>query len=206
MVPWHMQVKYLPKAAASTEEVKKTKKKKKKKHAKKSKLTNNNEDSIGNASFDLPDSNVHTLLPTATDHMLLPNETDHTPSPVEADKTPLPDVAKHIPLPADSIEHSAHDDGSYTVHTPPISVNIHSTVSEQEVTVNHIHPPCDDDHIKKKPSSSNSKEFQTFYRYYHVFCEGELRRLCTNINNVAVKDTWYDHENWCVLFEKRLQH
>ena len=41
-----------------------------------------------------------------------------------------------------------------------------------------------------------------YHRYYHVFQEGELRKLCGRLENVTVRDSYYEKGNWCVLLEK----
>ncbi len=48
-----------------------------------------------------------------------------------------------------------------------------------------------------------SDERKTFLRYYHVFEEGELQRLCEEIGDIDVVETYYDQGNWCVIFEKK---
>lgn len=45
--------------------------------------------------------------------------------------------------------------------------------------------------------------YRTFQRYYHVFCCGELPKLFSQVEGVCVLDEFYDHENWCVLAERR---
>ncbi|XP_038625227.1 probable tRNA methyltransferase 9B [Tachyglossus aculeatus] len=43
-----------------------------------------------------------------------------------------------------------------------------------------------------------------FMRYYHVFREGELRRLLEeNVADLRVLSSGHDHGNWCVVAEKR---
>ncbi|KAM6448124.1 tRNA (carboxymethyluridine(34)-5-O)-methyltransferase ALKBH8 isoform 3-T3 [Liasis olivaceus] len=42
-----------------------------------------------------------------------------------------------------------------------------------------------------------------FHRYYHVFCEGELERLCKQLDCVKVQESYYDQGNWCVVLEKQ---
>ena len=59
----------------------------------------------------------------------------------------------------------------------------------------------DTDHTPSCPQQLDG--FQTYYRYYHVFREGELVQLCDSLAGVCVIDSWYDHENWCVLLEKK---
>ena len=43
----------------------------------------------------------------------------------------------------------------------------------------------------------------TFKRFYHVFCEGELVELIEkNIECLDIISAYYDHANWCVVAEK----
>lgn len=46
------------------------------------------------------------------------------------------------------------------------------------------------------------KSGECFLRYYHVFREGELVKLCTEISTVLIKNVYYDQGNWCVILEK----
>ncbi|KAJ4701251.1 alkylated DNA repair protein alkB-like 8-like [Melia azedarach] len=41
-----------------------------------------------------------------------------------------------------------------------------------------------------------------YNRYYHVFSEGELERLVSDIDNAVVVDRFYDKSNWCIILEK----
>ena len=45
--------------------------------------------------------------------------------------------------------------------------------------------------------------YRTFQRYYHVFCRGELTNLFSRVEGACVLEEFYDHENWCVLAERR---
>lgn len=45
-------------------------------------------------------------------------------------------------------------------------------------------------------------EEQTFLRYYHVFEQNELKRLCETVSGVTVLREYYDQGNWCVEFIK----
>ncbi|XP_039282527.1 alkylated DNA repair protein alkB homolog 8-like [Nilaparvata lugens] len=47
---------------------------------------------------------------------------------------------------------------------------------------------------------TNKKE--TFFRYYHVFKEGELEELCSFVPEIKVEKVYYDQGNWCVVFVK----
>ena len=44
---------------------------------------------------------------------------------------------------------------------------------------------------------------ERLFRYYHVFVEGELPRLCSQVPGIAITDHYYDEGNWCVVIEKR---
>ncbi|XP_061684308.1 alkylated DNA repair protein alkB homolog 8 [Syngnathoides biaculeatus] len=41
-----------------------------------------------------------------------------------------------------------------------------------------------------------------FHRYYHVFQQGELERLCVQVEGVKVRSSYHDQGNWCVILEK----
>lgn len=43
---------------------------------------------------------------------------------------------------------------------------------------------------------------QVFLRYYHVFEESELERLCKGLPNVEVERSYYDQGNHCVILKK----
>uniref|UniRef100_A0A182N2V9 Fe2OG dioxygenase domain-containing protein n=1 Tax=Anopheles dirus TaxID=7168 RepID=A0A182N2V9_9DIPT len=53
-----------------------------------------------------------------------------------------------------------------------------------------------------KLRSSDSAEKATFLRYYHVFEEHELDRLCLVSGQLEVVESYYDQGNWCVVLEK----
>lgn len=39
-------------------------------------------------------------------------------------------------------------------------------------------------------------------RYYHVYREGELENDVNNITALRLVESYYDHQNWCVIVEK----
>ena len=47
-----------------------------------------------------------------------------------------------------------------------------------------------------------SHEVPTFYRYYHVFNEGELEHLCNSVKGAEVIQSYYDQGNWCVTLQR----
>ena len=42
-----------------------------------------------------------------------------------------------------------------------------------------------------------------FHRYYHVFQDGELVELCSQLSDVTVEKQYYDKGNWCVILRKK---
>uniref|UniRef100_H2Y735 Fe2OG dioxygenase domain-containing protein n=1 Tax=Ciona savignyi TaxID=51511 RepID=H2Y735_CIOSA len=54
---------------------------------------------------------------------------------------------------------------------------------------------------KSRNFKSNGDE-STYYRYYHVFKEGELEDLCRSIAGCEVLHSYHDNGNWCVVISK----
>lgn len=54
---------------------------------------------------------------------------------------------------------------------------------------------------KLKPELANNDE-NLFLRFYHVFEEGELQRLCSQLDYIKIVKYYYDQGNWCCIFEK----
>lgn len=55
---------------------------------------------------------------------------------------------------------------------------------------------------EKKVIGDDEKN-STFLRYYHVFEEGELEKLCKKVENLSFVESYYDQGNWCIIFEKK---
>ncbi|XP_065344849.1 alkylated DNA repair protein alkB homolog 8 [Cloeon dipterum] len=56
-----------------------------------------------------------------------------------------------------------------------------------------------------KNSGLDSRESEeVYFRYYHMFEEGELELLCNRLNNASVERSYYDQGNWCVVLKKVL--
>ena len=52
-------------------------------------------------------------------------------------------------------------------------------------------------------ASDTGDNNDTFKRFYHVFCEGELVELIEkNVECLDIVSAYYDHANWCVVAEK----
>ena len=49
------------------------------------------------------------------------------------------------------------------------------------------------------------KNAVVYKRYYHLFVYKELESLLEEIEGVKIQDSFYDRDNWCVIFEKSVQ-
>lgn len=57
--------------------------------------------------------------------------------------------------------------------------------------------------LKKNQQKYEAKNTEkTFLRYYHVFGEAELVKICLKVPNLSVEKTYYDEGNHCVIFKK----
>ncbi|KAL8617113.1 hypothetical protein ACOMHN_014283 [Nucella lapillus] len=50
--------------------------------------------------------------------------------------------------------------------------------------------------------SAGCQKGQTFQRFYHVFQQGELDALCSEVEACVIKRSYYDQGNWCVVLQK----
>ena len=56
---------------------------------------------------------------------------------------------------------------------------------------------------KKVDSASPiEKQDKVVHRFYHVFQEGELEKLCLAVTGVQLIKRYYDKGNWCVIIQK----
>lgn len=51
-----------------------------------------------------------------------------------------------------------------------------------------------------------TKQSTIYHRYYHVFKQGELEKLVAQVEDLKIKESFYDHANWCVIVEKQPTH
>ncbi|XP_041652260.1 alkylated DNA repair protein alkB homolog 8 [Cheilinus undulatus] len=49
---------------------------------------------------------------------------------------------------------------------------------------------------------SESSPAPVFHRYYHVFQQGELEQLCSQVAGIKFQSSYHDQGNWCVILEK----
>lgn len=55
---------------------------------------------------------------------------------------------------------------------------------------------------KQVTCSGDSEQSVVYHRYYHVFKEGELEKLCLSVGSTRIVQSYYDQGNWCVVFQK----
>lgn len=48
------------------------------------------------------------------------------------------------------------------------------------------------------------KTNETLLRFYHVFDDDELEKLCGQLRNIEIIKTYYDQGNWCIILRKKL--
>ena len=56
---------------------------------------------------------------------------------------------------------------------------------------------------QRTEETGNVTEGHVFHRYYHVFQDGELLELCSQLSHVIVEKHYYDKGNWCVILRKK---
>ena len=53
-----------------------------------------------------------------------------------------------------------------------------------------------------KSTSTSSHCEQVYHRFYHVFVEGELEKLCFDVGGNEVVKSYHDKGNWCIILRK----
>lgn len=56
--------------------------------------------------------------------------------------------------------------------------------------------------LKAEGTQANEASGNQFLRFYHVFREGELEKLCSMNADVIIESSYYDQGNWCVIIKK----
>lgn len=87
-------------------------------------------------------------------------------------------------------------DSDPAIDTLQITNNCGVLVSQENVRCDNCHPKS-----RKKVVCTESRPDQVFHRYYHVFKQGELELLCSQLNARIIK-SYYDEGNWCIIFQK----
>ncbi len=63
-----------------------------------------------------------------------------------------------------------------------------------------IQKPDKDDMVEKY--HDEDKHAVVYKRYYHLFVDGELKKLLTDIPNAELIDYFYNKDNWCIIIKK----
>lgn len=61
-------------------------------------------------------------------------------------------------------------------------------------------------HLQKRfeigQNTTDNSETKVLQRYYHLFKEGELEGIISNIPNLKLLESYWDVDNWYILVEK----
>ena len=150
-------------------------------------LTRSNVDDV--SCSDHTRSNVDHV--TSSDHIHL--NVDHVTS------------SDHTHLNVDHVTSSDHTEINFDHVTS--SDHSHHTHSNHVTSSDQTHLTSPDTKVLNDSSKGRCTQltdlgYKTYYRYYHVFRDKELVRVCECVPNVRVVEHWYDHENWCILLER----
>lgn len=52
------------------------------------------------------------------------------------------------------------------------------------------------------PTQDTRKGVEVLKRYYHLFVRNELEELVQRVGGLEVVRSFYDHQNWCLVFQK----
>lgn len=50
---------------------------------------------------------------------------------------------------------------------------------------------------------NEGKKTLVYKRYYHMFKRGELEDLVSEVPEVEIQESFYDHANWCVILQRK---
>ena len=56
--------------------------------------------------------------------------------------------------------------------------------------------------LQKRFGENANHTDSTYYRFYHVFKQSELEKLCSSIPNCSIVNSYYDNGNWSVILKK----
>ncbi|XP_015434660.1 PREDICTED: alkylated DNA repair protein alkB homolog 8, partial [Dufourea novaeangliae] len=86
-----------------------------------------------------------------------------------------------------------------------MSKNDHQTSCIQKLTEYGVTLPVHENRTKFMSTDMlvpwKRKGGGDFLRYYHVFKEGELSQLCSEVPVFTIKEMYYDQGNWCVILQ-----
>ncbi|XP_030632519.1 alkylated DNA repair protein alkB homolog 8 [Chanos chanos] len=102
------------------------------------------------------------------------------------------------------LNYSGEDSGKLSL-PKKLSVHTNRTAFNSQDLLVPWHMKSNDTRHRSDDASADgnlSKSSPVHHRYYHVFQQGELEQLCSNIKDAMVKNSYYDQGNWCVILEK----
>ncbi|CAL8336036.1 unnamed protein product [Boreogadus saida] len=104
--------------------------------------------------------------------------------------------------PTDSNQRSKHPDSmSAKVATPNACLD--SSLPSSTKDTDHACKSCPGFEATATPAiPESSTAAAVFHRYYHVFQQGEIEKVCCQVDGVKVQTSYHDQGNWCVILVK----
>ena len=104
--------------------------------------------------------------------------------------------------PTDSNQRSTHPDSmSAKVATPNACLD--SSLPSSTKDTDHACKSCPGFEAAATPAiPESSTAAAVFHRYYHVFQQGEIEKVCCQVDGVRVQTSYHDQGNWCVILVK----
>uniref|UniRef100_A0A4W3JDD6 tRNA (carboxymethyluridine(34)-5-O)-methyltransferase n=1 Tax=Callorhinchus milii TaxID=7868 RepID=A0A4W3JDD6_CALMI len=143
-------------------------------------------------------------------------ESKVTPEETQSHGTemPTPTNSSHKSKDSNEMDARCFEPSTWVTKDPTVKLN-HAKLSvhknrtafdSQDLLVPwHLKDGCKRDQKNDRLSCqplAGSRALPTFHRYYHVFSEGELEKLCKNLSSIRIVHSYYDQGNWCVIIEK----
>lgn len=106
------------------------------------------------------------------------------------------------------ISNAVSSDMSVNIHNLHIHENRTEFVKQDLLVPWKLKPG---NHYKNKQTPRSNSESDSdstvpvYYRFYHVFREGELEDLIQQIPGLQIVKSYYDEGNWCVLLQKKMK-
>lgn len=92
-------------------------------------------------------------------------------------------------------EDDQRDETATSKEIPNVEISLPIHTNRTEFQQQDVYVPW-----KLKGNQESNQE--VFLRYYHVFEENELEKLCKDLKNVEVEKSYYDQGNHCVILKK----
>ncbi|XP_072040234.1 tRNA (carboxymethyluridine(34)-5-O)-methyltransferase ALKBH8-like [Amphiura filiformis] len=123
-----------------------------------------------------------------------------------ADREDVPDIERRNGVGEKGVSVPQGNDLQTTDNTLPIHKNRTQFVQPDLLVPWHLKIKKDTSQgspSKDLTAQNEAAQSVVYHRYYHVFKEGELEKLCLCVGDTEVVSSYYDQGNWCVVFKKK---